>query len=181
MSHSAGPRTLRRGGGHEAGVQRRAAAVSALITLLALGLFALLPPPSLTTAPDRAAHSGLTVEALERDLMRALQARNRARLDELIAADCEVTGPDADGNRVGKHAYVAAALDPARLTIDDFRFTELTATEVASDIVHLGRATLERRGWARGRRADEHLLLTDVWKQRSGRWQLVSRHASAVR
>ncbi len=105
------------------------------ITLLALGLFALLPPPSLTTAPDRAAHSGLTVEALERDLMRALQARNRARLDELIAADCEVTGPDADGNRVGKHAYVAAALDPARPTIDDFRFTDLTATEVASDIV----------------------------------------------
>ncbi len=74
----------------------------------------------------------LTVEMLERDLMRAVQSRDRARLDELIAPDCELTGSDSNGERVGKHAYVAAALDPAQVTLDEFRFEDLaTTTETA--------------------------------------------------
>ena len=150
------------------------------LPLLALGLFALLPPPSLTTAPVRVANPGLAVEELERELMRAVQARDRVRLDELIAADCELTGSGVDGERVGGYACGATGLDPARLTVEDFRFIDLTATAVASDVA-IVRATLAPRGWARADRSDERLLLTDVWKQQAGQWQLVSRHASSVR
>ncbi len=150
------------------------------LSLLALGLFALLPPPSLTTAPDGAASLEPTVAMLERDLMRAVQSRDRARLDALIAPDCELTGSDSSGERVGKHAYVAAALDPAQVTLDEFRFEDLATTSVAADVA-IVRATLARRGRERGRPTNDRLLLTDVWKRRSGRWQLVSRHASAVR
>ena len=146
------------------------------LPLLALGLFALLPPPSLTTVPDEPP-TAATIEALEQDLMLALKARDRIRLEALIAQDCELTGSESNGERVGKHAYVSAALDPAQLTIDEFHFADLATTIVASDVA-IVRATLDRRGWSRGRKADDRLLLTDVWKRRERRWQLVSRHAS---
>jgi ketosteroid isomerase-like protein len=149
------------------------------IPLLALGLFALLPPPSLTTAPDTVPTAGATIEALEQSLMVALKTRDQPRLEELIAADCELEGPESNGARTSRHAYVAAAVDPGQLTIDDFHFADLSTTIVAPDVA-VARATVDRQGWWRGRRADERLLLTDVWKRRDGRWQLVSRHTTRL-
>jgi hypothetical protein len=147
------------------------------LPLAALALFILLPPPALTTVPDRASPASARVAGLEHELMSAIQARDGQRLDDLIAADCELTGTELDVERVDKHAYVTAALDPNRLTIEDFRFVDLRTTMVANDVA-IVRARLDRRGWLRGRLIADRLLLTDVWKQRDVRWQLVSRHAS---
>jgi hypothetical protein len=147
------------------------------LPLAALALFILLPPPALTTVPDRGSPTSAHVAGLEHELMSAMQARDGQRLDELIAADCELTGADADVERVDKHAYVIAALNPDRLTIQDFRFVDLRTAMVANDVA-IVRARLDRTGWLRGRSISDRLLLTDVWKQRDGRWQLVSRHAS---
>ena len=149
------------------------------LPLVALGLFALLPPPSLTVIPDAPAIPAAHIEALERELMLAIQARDHRRLDDLIAADCKLTGSESGGEGLGKPAYVAAALDPRQLTIEEFHFVDLAATIVAADVAVV-RATLDRRGWLRGQKTAGRLLLTDVWKRRVGRWQLVNRHASAA-
>ena len=148
------------------------------LPLVALGLFALLPPPSLTVIPDAPAIPATHIEALEHELMLAIQARDRRRLDDLIAADCNLTGSESGGARLGKRAYLAAALDPEQLTIEDYHFVDLAATVVATDVA-IVRATLDRRGWLRGQKTAGRLLLTDVWRRRVGRWQLVNRHASA--
>lgn len=147
------------------------------LPLLALGLFALLPPPSLTTVPDAPPIPAARIEALEQELMLAIQARDRRRLDDLIASDCELTSSEPRGERIGKPAYVSAALDPSQLTIDDFHFADLATTIVSSDVAVV-RATLDRWGWSRGSKTSDRLLLTDVWKRRAGRWQLVSRHGT---
>jgi ketosteroid isomerase-like protein len=147
------------------------------LPLLALGLFALLPPPSLTTVPDAPPVPAARIDALEQELMLAIQARDRRRLDDLIAPDCELTTSEPGDERIGKAAYVSAALDPAQLTVEDFHFVDLATTIVASDVAVV-RATLDRRGWSRGTRTSDRVLLTDVWKRRAGRWELVSRHGT---
>jgi ketosteroid isomerase-like protein len=149
------------------------------LPLVALGLFALLPPPSLTVIPDAPAIPAAHIEALERELMLAIQARDRRRLDDLIAADCNLTGSESGGERAGKRAYLAAALDPGQLTVEDYRFVDMAATVVAADVA-IVRGTLDRQGWLRGHKTAGRLLFTDVWKRRAGRWQLVNRHTSAV-
>jgi hypothetical protein len=149
----------------------------ALLGLAALALLALLPPPALVLGPATPAVSAETFEALEVRLMRALQDHDRKTLEELLADDYELTSAEVTGGRLGKIAYVQRALGPEIPPIEDFRFRSLSTSQLSDDLVMV-RADVDWHSTPPGAPPQRRYLLTDLWRLRGGRWQLVSRHAT---
>jgi hypothetical protein len=152
----------------------------ALGGLAGIALLVLLPPPALVLGPTAPAVSATVFEALEGRLMAALQHHDRETLEELLADDYELTSTEVSGGRLGKIGYVKRALGADVPPIDNFRFRSLSTSQLSEDlvIVHLD---VEWHSTPPGAPPERQYLVTDVWRLRGGRWQLVNRHATQSR
>jgi len=117
------------------------------------------------------------IAAREHALMNAWCRKDRAVLEELLAADFELSS--ALGRRLRREPWLEAAMD--RLHINWFRFEELEARPVdaAGDVIVV-HARVNQRATAEGREWHGTFLVTDVWVRRDARWQLAARHGSAL-
>lgn len=152
----------------------------ALVALAAIALLALLPPPALVLGPAAPEVQPKTFEDLELRLMHALQHHDRQTLDELLADDYELTSTEVTGGKLGKIGYLQRAMGPEIPPIDDFRFDTLSTTQLSDDLV-MAKFEVEWHSTPPGAPPQRRYLVTDLWRLRGGKWQLVSRHATQAR
>ena len=116
------------------------------------------------------------IRDLERQWRDALFAKDEARLRELIHPQFKLVGIRSTGT-------VAVSLEDWLLALQKM---DLISLEVrVMDSVRLDRtivATVDAQWKLRfmGHAIDERVLLTDVWVETDGRWQVVRRHSSPV-
>jgi hypothetical protein len=114
--------------------------------------------------------------ALERRFQAAVAGRDLVVLEELLAPEFTLTTGRAAAPVRTRAEYLA--ITAASYVIDGWEFEEL-------DVVPLGdaavvRARYRQRGSMEGADRTGVFLLTDVWAERAGRPQLVTRHSSAL-
>jgi ketosteroid isomerase-like protein len=156
---------------------RRTVVVAAFATVATL---ALLPPPSLVLGPGEEMPAPAMFEELERQLMTAVVKRNADVLERLIADDYELTSPDVSAERIGKLAFVQAALSPTGVSIEQFEFASVKATVLSKDAA-IVRAELVWSSTGLPATMPRRFFLTDLWERQRGGWQLVSRHSTEAR
>ena len=116
------------------------------------------------------------IRDLERQWRDALFAKDEARLRELIHPQFKLVGISSTGT-------VAVSIEDWLLSLHNM---DLISLEVrVMDSVRLDRtivATVDAQWKLRfmGHAIDERVLLTDVWVETDGRWQVVRRHSSPV-
>ncbi len=116
------------------------------------------------------------IRDLERQWRDALFAKDEARLRELIHPQFKLVGIRSTGT-------VAVSLEDWLLALQKM---DLISLEVrVMDSVRLDQtivATVDAQWKLRfmGHAIDERVLLTDVWVETDGRWQVVRRHSSPV-
>ncbi len=108
---------------------------------------------------------------LSHQLVRAVQAHDTARLEELVADEFSLQGA---AGQLDREAFMAAAAGPYEIA--DFAYEEIDPEVYGNTAVLVSRyhqdATLD------GRDLTHHMNVTDVWMRREGRWQIIRRHAT---
>jgi ketosteroid isomerase-like protein len=108
---------------------------------------------------------------LEHDLVRAVQAHDVDRLEQLLAPEFTLQGA---AGKLDRDGLLEAAAGPYE--IDEFTYEEIdpevygnTAVLVSRyrQVARLGSADLSHR-----------MNLTDIWVRRDARWRIVRRHAT---
>lgn len=104
-------------------------------------------------------------------LVRAVQAHDRVRLEELLAAEFTLDGAAGQLDREG-------LLDAAQggYEIEDFSYEEIDPDVYGSTAVVVSR--YRQHASLDGRDVSMRLRVTDVWVRRDGGWQIVRRHAT---
>ena len=108
---------------------------------------------------------------LSRALVRAVQAHDRARLEELLADEFTLDGA---AGRLDREGLLAAA--KGAYEIEDFAYEEIDPDVYGSTAVVVSR--YRQQAAFDGRDLSLALRVTDVWVRRDGRWQIVRRHAT---
>ncbi len=112
-------------------------------------------------------------ELVERshDLVRAVQAHDVPRLEEMLAREFTLLGAAGELDRGG-------LLDVAsgRYVIDDYAYEEIDPEVYGNTAVVVSRYSQTAR--LDGRDVSARMHVTDVWVRRDGRWQIVRRHAT---
>jgi hypothetical protein len=105
--------------------------------------------------------------------MDAVRDRDRAVLEATLAAEFRLTSSRTDA-WVNRERWIELALTAVELR--SFAIEELEASVVdAAAVVWLRASQVARVGpddWS------ERFMLTDVWVERDGRWQVLTRHSS---
>jgi ketosteroid isomerase-like protein len=130
-----------------------------------------LPPVAASIESDRE-----ELAALEEEWMAAMQRRDEARLEELVAPEFTFTAIHIDPDPMTREAWMGAAM--GGYTISSFYYDEKRVV-VAGDtgVVHARYSQIAH--WD-GRDLSSVFRLTDVWARRGGRWQVVARHSSIL-
>ena len=108
---------------------------------------------------------------LSHELVRAVQANDRTRLEELLADEFTLDGVAGRLDREGLLDAAAGAYG-----IEDFSYEEIDPDVYGSTAVVVSRYRQEAT--LAGRDLTARLRVTDVWVRRDGRWQIVRRHAT---
>jgi len=109
---------------------------------------------------------------LSHDLVRAVQAHDRGRLEELLADEFTLDGA---AGTLDRSELLDAAAGP--YAIDDFAYEEIDPQVYGNTAVIVSR--YRQRARLGDRDASGELRITDVWIRREGRWQIVRRHATS--
>jgi len=114
--------------------------------------------------------------ALEREWMSAMQARDRERLEELVADGFRFTAIHLNPEPMTREQWMGAAMEG--YTITSFAFEE-TEIDVFGDtaVIHARYSQVARYGTTN---LSNVFRLTDVWSRHSGAWQVVARHSSIL-
>jgi ketosteroid isomerase-like protein len=110
---------------------------------------------------------------LSRELVRAVQDHDPARLDAMLAQEFTLLGAAGQLDRAG--LLEAAA---GRYVIDDFVYEEIDPEVYGDTALVLSR--YEQTARLDGRDVSARMHVTDVWVRRGGRWQIVRRHATVT-
>jgi ketosteroid isomerase-like protein len=110
---------------------------------------------------------------LSHDLVRAVQERDPERLDTMLAREFTLLGAAGELDRDG---LVAAAA--GRYAIEDFTYEEIDPEVYGDTAVVVSR--YRQTAQLDGNDVSARLHVTDVWIRRSGRWQIVRRHATVT-
>jgi putative salt-induced outer membrane protein YdiY/ketosteroid isomerase-like protein len=135
-----------------------------LLTLLVVG--ALL---SQSVAPSDDAD----IVALEQRLFRAIEEKDRATLEGLMADDYVLRGNPDVTRETWLHNAVTLCWGP-RWNLEELTVQEHGDVQIATFILNFYRDPLTCRAVAL------RSLITDVWERRDGQWKLVVRHAGPV-
>ena len=112
--------------------------------------------------------------ALEKEWMSAMQARDRARLEELVADGVRFTAIHLNPEPMTREQWMGAAMEG--YTITTFAFEEMEI-DVFGDaaVIHARYSQIASFGTVN---LSNLFRLTDVWSRHTGRWQVVARHSS---
>ena len=115
------------------------------------------------------------VRRLEQEWMEAHQARDRDRLEELVADGFRFTAIHLNPEPMTREQWLAAALGGYLITSFSFESMDIDVFE-GTAVVHarfsqIASYTVDLYNVFR---------LTDVWSRRDGRWQVVARHSSIL-
>ena len=109
--------------------------------------------------------------ALSSELVAAVQAHDRRRLEQLLAAEFTLNGAAGELDR---EAFLEAASGPYE--IDEFAYEEIDPEIYGDTAVLVSRYRQTAR--LDGRDLSHDMHVTDIWVRRDGRWQIVRRHAT---
>ena len=115
------------------------------------------------------------LRALEHEWMQAHQARDEARLEELVADGFRFTAIHLNPEPMTREQWMGAALGGYLITSFSFESMDIDVfgdtavchsrfSQIASYTVDLSNV----------------FRVTDVWVRRDGRWQVVARHSSIL-
>ena len=113
---------------------------------------------------------------LTRLFMAAVRARDVSWLDAHLGAEVTLTTGRVNAPIRERAEWLEITRD--RYAIEEFSFDELEAYDYGSTA--LVRSRYRQRGAMGGERRDHAYLMTEVWVEREGRPQLVSRHISPL-
>jgi ketosteroid isomerase-like protein len=113
---------------------------------------------------------------LEKQWMSAMQARDRARLDELVADGFRFTAIHLGPEPMSREQWMGAAMHG--YTITTFAFEEMQI-DVFGDtaVIH---ARYSQIASFETVNLSNVFRLTDVWSRHTGSWQVVVRHSSIL-
>ena len=116
------------------------------------------------------------VGALEREWMEAHQARDRDRLEELVADGFRFTAIHLNPEPMTREQWMGAALGGYRITTFAFEDVQI---DVFGDtaVVHARYSQIASYSTVN---LSNVFRLTDVWSKHTGRWQVVARHSSVL-
>ena len=111
---------------------------------------------------------------LESKWMNAWKNKEESRLHSILADDFTLTSSLSTGNLVNKTEWIDKALHQYHCS--DFRIDKLQARVYGTTaVVNLW---FHQTATANGKDWSGDFLLTDVWVEKDGKWQVVARHAS---
>jgi ketosteroid isomerase-like protein len=136
------------------------------------------PEPRSTTAPVVSAPASpedvvATITRLEHEWVAAIEKKDSATLDRLIAADFVGTSPTA-------HTYTKAnAIDDLKdgnYVVDKMDLDEASVNVYGTTAVSF--TSQEEKSKYAGTDTSGHYHFTDVWVKKDGRWQVVASHGT---
>jgi ketosteroid isomerase-like protein len=136
------------------------------------------PEPQTTAAPAVAAPVSAedveaTITQLEKDWVAAIEKKDTATVDRLLAPDFVGTSPTA-------HTYRKAdALDDLKTgnyVVDKMDLDEVSVNVYGTTAVSF--TSQEEKSKYAGNDTSGHYHFTDVWVKRDGRWQAVASHGT---
>jgi hypothetical protein len=110
---------------------------------------------------------------LERQWMNAFLQQDRATCDRLLADDFLITS--ARGSVHGKDQWLKNAMGD--FVGEKFYWDDIRVRSLARDVV-LVHARVSQTASVAGQDWSGTFLLSDLWVQRDGRWQVVARHGT---
>ena len=113
---------------------------------------------------------------LEQEWMEAMQARDRARLDELVAPGFRFTAIHLNPEPMTREQWMGAALEGYHITT--FAYEEMEI-DVFGDTAVIHARYSQIASYATVNLSNV-FRLTDVWSRIDGRWQVVARHSSVL-
>jgi ketosteroid isomerase-like protein len=113
---------------------------------------------------------------LEQEWMESMQARNRERLEELVADGFRFTAIHLNPEPMSREQWMGAAMEGYRITT--FAYEEMDV-EVFGDtgVIHARYSQIASYATVN---LSNVFRLTDVWSRIDGCWQVVARHSSVL-
>ena len=136
------------------------------------------PEPQATTAPAVTAPASTedvaaTITQLEKDWVAAIEKKDAATLDRLIADDFVGTSPTA-------HTYIKTIaindLKAGTYVVDKMDLDEVTVNVYGTTAVSF--VSQQEKSKYAGADTSGHYHFTDVWVKKDGRWQVVASHGT---
>ena len=116
------------------------------------------------------------LQALEHEWMQAHQARDQARLEELVADGFRFTAIHLNPEPMSREQWMGAAL--GGYTITTFAFEEMQIDLFGDTaVIH---ARYSQMATYDAVNLSNAFRLTDIWARRDGQWQVVARHSSIL-
>ena len=116
------------------------------------------------------------LQALEHEWMQAHQARDQARLEELVADGFRFTAIHLNPEPMTREQWMGAALGGYTITTFAFEDVEIDVFGETA-VIHARYSQIASYSTVN---LSNVLRLTDVWSKHSGRWQVVARHSSVL-
>jgi ketosteroid isomerase-like protein len=114
--------------------------------------------------------------ALEQEWMSAMQARDRGRLDELVADGFRFTAIHLHPEPMTREQWMGAALGGYQITT--FAFEDMQVDLFGDTaVIHARYSQIASYSTVN---LSNVFRLTDVWSRHTGRWQVVARHSSVL-
>jgi Domain of unknown function (DUF4440) len=120
--------------------------------------------------------SSVDLAALSVRFMEAVRDRELEWLEEHLGPEFTLTTGRPGAPVRGRDEWLEVTRD--RYVIDEFGFDELEVIDLGS--VGVVRSRYRQRGSMDGEDRTQTFLMTDVWAERDGRPQLVTRHVSPL-
>jgi hypothetical protein len=120
--------------------------------------------------------SSVDFAALSARFMEAVRDRDLPWLEEHLAMEFTLTTGRAGAPVRQRDEWLSITRD--RYVIDEFAFDELEVIDLGT--VGVVRSRYRQRGSMDGADRTQAFLMTDVWAERDGQPQLVTRHASPL-
>lgn len=120
--------------------------------------------------------AGGDVEALERELMDAVQARDLDRLEVLVGASFTLTTGRPGAEVRSRDEWFA--ITAGEYVIESYGFEELVVDHHGSCAV--ARSRYSQRARMGSERRDSTYRMTDVWVATPAGWRLEARHAQPI-
>ena len=119
-----------------------------------------------------------TFVRLEQEWMGAVQKRDAAALNRLVASEFTFTTSVMPGQRANRAQFLQASLNPAG-SLDHFALDQLTVRVVGEVAVVTSLVTL--KGQQESVDVSGDYYATDVWVRRNNAWQVAARHLMLAR
>jgi ketosteroid isomerase-like protein len=113
---------------------------------------------------------------LELEWMSAMQARDKARLEELVADGFRFTAIHLSPEPMTREQWMGAAMEGYAITT--FTYEQMDV-DVSGDtaVIHARYSQIASYSTVN---LSNVFRLTDVWSRHTGRWQVVARHSSVL-